>query len=97
MVPNCVKKVQHLRLCLAAVYKSFTTLGLYLALLYKTSQWKKSLVLGARKWGLNTYLRHALIGFNLSTCSLFEITHFSPCSSTHVTIPRHRPQFAFAY
>ena len=60
MVPNCVKKVQHLRLCPAAVHKSFATLVLCLALEYETNWWKNSLFLGARKWGLVEYLRHAL-------------------------------------
>ena len=45
MIPNCVKKIQHLRLNTLAAFKSFVCLTLCLRLKYPQTWWKKSLVM----------------------------------------------------
>ena len=69
MVPNCVKKVQHLRLCRPAVAKSFATLVLCLSLCYPTSLWKNSLVVCARKWDITEELQTAFKEVKCYLCS----------------------------
>jgi len=60
MVPNCVKKVQHLRLNHEAVYKGFVCLILCLALRYPTNSWRPPLVKCADKWGLRDLALRAI-------------------------------------
>ena len=55
-----IKKIQHLRLNILAVFKSFVCLTLSLRLKYPETWWKKSLVMCSRRWGLDKVAFRAL-------------------------------------
>ena len=52
MVPNVVKKIQHLRLNHRAVFRGFAVLIQSLLLKYQPSKWKNPLLRCANNWGL---------------------------------------------